>query len=83
MTRPVQIESRVGPDGVLTVTVPLGLEEADVRVRVTVEPLPAANGQPPVDSEWHQFVQETYGSCEGLALERQPQGDYEQREGIE
>ena len=81
MTRPLQIESRVGPDGVLTLRVPLGPEEADARVRVTVEPLPAGAG--PSTDDWHQFVEETYGSCAGLGLERQPQGDFERREDVE
>ena len=82
MTRPIQIESRVGADGVLTLRVPLGPEEADAHVRVTVEPLGpsprSGNG-----ADWHRFVEQPYGSCDGLGLERQPQGDFERREDIE
>jgi hypothetical protein len=35
----VEIKSRVGADGVLTVSVPLGLEEANREVRVIVTPM--------------------------------------------
>ena len=83
MTRPVQIESRVGADGVLTLRVPLGPEEADALVRVTVEPVDAPQPGAIRGAEWQRFVQDTYGSCDGLGLERQPQGDFEQREGLE
>ena len=83
MTRPVQIESRVGADGVLTLRVPLGPDEADARVRVTVEPLDVPPPGAVTGGEWHRFVQETYGSCDGLGLERQPQGDFDEREGVE
>jgi len=83
MTRPVRFESRVGPDGVLSLRVPLGPEEADARVRVTVEPLPADEKPASDDSEWHRFVEATYGSCDGLGLERQPQGEFEKREDLE
>ncbi len=82
MTRPVRFESRAGPDGILSLRVPLGPEGADARVRVTVEPLPGDNPTPD-DAEWHRFVDATYGSCEGLGLERQPQGDFEEREELE
>jgi hypothetical protein len=82
MTSPVQVESRVGPDGVLTVRIPLGPEDAHSRVRVTVEPLPqGATGH--VEPDWSRFVDETYGSCASFGLERQPQGDFETREAIE
>ena len=83
MTRPVQIESRVGPDGVLTLRVPLGPEEADARVKVTVEPLATSTKVHATAPDWHQFVEDTYGSCDGLGLERQAQGDFEQREDVE
>lgn len=34
-------------------------------------------------SDWHQFLRETYGSLRDTPIERQPQGDYEEREPFE
>lgn len=31
---------------------------------------------------WPDFIQQTYGSCAGLGLERREQGDFEPREPI-
>ena len=83
---PVQIESHVGPDGVLTLRVPMGRDQANalVRVTVTVETAPSgAANTGAANADWHRFVDDTYGSCAGLGLERQPQGDFEQRDVIE
>jgi len=79
----VQLQSEVGEDGVLALRVPLGSGEAGHRVIVTIEP--AANGPATSENrkEWHQFIQETYGSCGGLGLERPDQGEIESRESIE
>lgn len=82
MTRPIRIESRVGPDGVLAIRVPLGPEDAHARVRVTVEPIPATAPERH-GTDWSRFVAETYGSCASLGLERQPQGEFEHREALE
>jgi hypothetical protein len=89
--RPIQIESHVGPDGVLTLRVPMGEGQANARVKVTVEAVTSAAGASSsgdgLDSagrqRWHQFVEGTYGSCAGLGIERQPQGEFEQRDVIE
>jgi hypothetical protein len=34
-------------------------------------------------ADWHRFVEQTYGSCAGLGIERPPQGEFEKRENIE
>jgi len=65
----IELKSRVGADGVLKLRVPVGLEEANREVRVTVEsvgqgPDPAADRE-----EWKRFIDETYGSCSDLGLE--------------
>jgi NADH:ubiquinone oxidoreductase subunit len=80
MSQSIEFKSRVGQDGVLDLHVPLGEDEAGTDVLVTIRPLTAASVVPP---DWHGFVEETYGSCDGLGLERQPQGQIEQREPIE
>jgi len=77
----VQLESEVGADGVVELRVPLGVGDAGTRVVVTIEPFP-----PPVSpsisaaSDWHDFVQRTYGSCAGLGLEEPPDLPLEQHD---
>lgn len=77
MTR-IVIDSQVGADGVLHLTLPLGAAEAGQGVRVTVEPLAALNKSA---EEWRQAVLATAGGWQG-DLERPPQSDYEEREPL-
>ena len=78
----VELQSEVGKDGVLSLRIPLGSHEAGHRVKVTIEPI--SNGSDKdTQEEWHKFIEETYGSCAGLGLERPDQGEYESRESIE
>ena len=84
MHETIEFQSRVGQDGVLDLHVPLGNTEAGAEVVVTIRRL-APHAAPPAEdrAEWHRFVEETYGSCAGFGLERQPQGELEKREAIE
>ena len=84
MTDRIEFKSRVNEDGTLDLHVPLGESEAGVDVIVTIRRASPAAPAGAVDpQEWHRFVQETYGSCAGLGLERQPQGEFERRETLE
>ncbi len=75
MTR-MTLSTRVGADGVLHV--PLGANEANREVRVTIEP---AGRTPMSQEEWRAWVRATAGSWQG-ELERSEQGDYEKREPL-
>ncbi len=79
----IQLNSTVGEDGVLSLRVPMGPEDANLEVVVTIRALAGDTEKPekPV-LDWDQFVQSTYGSCEGLGLERPPQGEFEIREQV-
>ena len=79
----IQLHSKVGRDGVLELRVPLGRNEADREVVVTIQSLPG-NGdlKRPDRPDWHTFINQTYGSCAGLGLERHQQGEYEHRDPI-
>lgn len=80
----IQLHSHIGPDGVLTIRVPVDRAEADKDVLVTIQSLTDDDKEQAKDtSDWHQFVKETYGSCAGLGLKRYEQGVLEQREAIE
>lgn len=75
------VHSRVGADGVLHLTVPIGAAEADRVVQVTIEapePKPQSNSD---REEWRQFVLETAGAWQG-ELKRPEQGEYEQRDEL-
>ncbi len=48
------------------------LEEADAV---------SASGKP-VDLDWHQFINETYGSLTDAPIQRGKQGEFEKREAI-
>ena len=77
----IQLESEVGADGVLELRVPLGLGDARTRVVVTIEGLPQAEHHlTSAPSDWHAFVERTYGSCAGLGLEEPPDLPLQQRD---
>lgn len=78
----VQFESEVGGDGFVSLRVPLGAEEANSRVIVTIAPLPTrATAEDQTD--WHEFVRQTYGSCAELGLEEPQDLPLQSREAME
>lgn len=79
MTRTV-LKSRVGADGVLLVSVPLGAADANREVTVTIEP---ATPTPSLtQDQWQDWVMKTAGCITDPAFRRHEQGDYEQREEL-
>jgi hypothetical protein len=77
----IVFHSRIGADGVLRITVPIGKEDADREVRVTIDPAPV--GPPPMTAqEWRDFVLATAGSITDPSFVRQEQGEYEPREEL-
>ena len=79
MTR-IELKSKVGPDGVLDLKVPLGANDANREVLVTVEPAPVSgdgNSKP-----WRAFIEQTYGSCAELGLEEPDDLPLQQRDRL-
>ena len=75
----IVVKSRVDSNGVLQLTLPVGLADANREVQITVEPVgPPAMSQ----EEWRRFIMETAGSWQG-EFERPEQGEYEQRGPLE
>jgi hypothetical protein len=72
------VKSTVSSDGILHLALPVGVEEANREVQVTVEPMPAA---PMSQEEWQQLVLSTGGKWQG-EFQRPEQGDYERREPL-
>lgn len=75
------LQSRVGSDGVLQITVPMGKEDADREVQVTIDP---ARAGPPsmTQEEWRDFILTTAGSITDASFVRHDQGEYEGREEL-
>jgi len=82
MTR-IELRTRIGPDGVLTLNVPAGLSEANREVKVIVEPADVLVGKNAkmTPEEWARFVYETAGAWKG-DLERPEQGVLETRDQL-
>ncbi len=77
-----EFTAQVGADGVLSLTMPLGPEDANTTVRVVVETVERPPSRPPRSrEEWLKFIEATAGKWQG-ELERPPQGDYEQRDEL-
>ena len=72
---PIVLTSKVGSDGVLQLTLPLGAAEANQEVNITVEPLRPTMSQ----EEWRKRVLSTAGSIPDPTFVRHDQGDYEER----
>jgi hypothetical protein len=74
----IVVKSRVGSNGVLQLTLPLGSADADREVQITVEPV----GPPALSpDEWRRGILETAGKWQG-EFEWPEQGEYEQREPL-
>jgi hypothetical protein len=77
MTRLV-VKSKVGSDGMLHLTLPVGMAAADQDVTVTVA---SVQPEPMSQEEWRQFILSTAGKWQG-EFERPAQGEYEEREPL-
>jgi hypothetical protein len=72
------VKSTVSSDGVLHLALPMGIEEANKDVQVTVESaLPVSVTQ----DEWQKLILSTAGKWQG-EFERPERGEYEQREPL-
>ena len=77
--KPIVVHSRIGADGVLQLTVPVGEADAEREVEVTI----ALIGSPPMThEEWDKFVMTTAGSITDPSFLRHQQGQYEGREEL-
>jgi hypothetical protein len=75
----IQTMSHVGPDGVLNLSVPVQVANADVQITMVVETVVASPDDKDRE-EWQRFVAETAGSIQDPTFFRHEQGEYEIRE---
>ena len=72
------IQARVGPNGVLTLSVPFDPADANRDVTVTVrEATPAMSAE-----DWARRVRELGGAIDDPTFEMHPQGEYETRDAF-
>ena len=72
------VKSKVGSDGVLHLTLPVGVEEADKEVQITVEPITPKKVMS--QEEWEAWVDSMAGSITDPTFERPPQLPLEERD---
>ena len=72
------VKSTVSSDGILHLALPMGIEEANKEVKVTVEPVAP---EPMSPAEWQEFILSTAGKWQG-EFERPDQGEYEERKPL-
>jgi hypothetical protein len=76
----LQMQSRVGPDGVLVLSVPVGAENANREVKVIVDSIDEPKTGPKMtQAEWQQFVRSTAGSIDDPTFVRPDQGQLQDR----
>lgn len=77
---PIELLSTVGPDGVLKLSVPVGMDAANREVRITVESLEDDESTSNMSEEaWRQLVKEMAGSITDPTFVRPEQGIDEER----
>jgi hypothetical protein len=74
------VKSRVGSDGVLHLALPVGMEEADKEVQVTVELTTPKKEM--TQEEWEAWVDSMAGSITDPTFIRHPQGELEERDPL-
>jgi hypothetical protein len=77
----IELRTRVGPDGTLTLNVPVGMSEANREVKIVIESTEgrAERSTTMTRDEWARFVAATAGAWKG-DLERPEQGEFEVRD---
>ncbi len=73
----IVVKSKVSSDGILHLSLPLGIAEANTEVNVTVEPVASKNAL--TQAAWQSWVDSMAGTWQG-DFEREPQGELEERE---
>ena len=73
------VEQRLSDQGVLQLTLPLGVDEAGRDVRITIEPVRPKKEITP--EEWREGILATAGCWQG-EFERPPQSNLEEREPL-
>jgi hypothetical protein len=74
----IHTRSHIGPDGLLHLTLPAEVTDAEVDVTVIMQPVAAKI--PMSGQQWRDFVREAAGAWQGGELVRPEQGAFEVRD---
>ncbi len=72
----LHFKARIGPDGVLRLSLPVGIEMAGREVEVVIEPA----GPRMSPEEWRESILESGGRITDPTFRRHEQGEYEERD---
>jgi hypothetical protein len=72
------VHSKVDPDGVLRLTLPIGAIEANHDLQITIE---SAGASSPSAAEYHRWIESVAGQWQG-EFERMPIGEFESRDAL-
>lgn len=81
----ITLRSHVGEDGILQISVPIGMIDVDLEVMVIVQPIvKTESAKTPEELGWPPgFFERTFGAWEGEPLIRGDQGELQEREPLE
>ena len=81
----ITLHSHVGEDGILQLSVPVGMTDVDLEVVVIVQPIVKTEwAKTPEELGWTPgFFERTFGAWEGEPLTREDQGELQEREPLE
>jgi hypothetical protein len=82
MTR-IELKSRVGPDGTVSVRLPPGTAEPNEDVLVTIEPVEPTEQVAMSVDEWRRRIAETAGSITDPTFRRHEQGDLREPDSLD
>lgn len=78
----IKVNSHVGSDGILHLDLPVNVKNAELEVVVTVENV-NYNPKKSEKLDWSpEFFVKTAGAWQGNTLEREAQGEYDNREEL-
>ncbi|MGK7952477.1 MAG: hypothetical protein AB4368_27740 [Xenococcaceae cyanobacterium] len=78
----IKLNSHVGSDGILHLDLPIDIKNAELEVVVTVKNVSSTANNSEKLGWSPNFFAKTAGAWQGEALEREPQGEYDNREEL-
>ena len=78
----IKINSHVGSDGLIQLNIPTDIKDADLEIELTIKNI-ASIDKENIQQEWSSdFFAKTAGAWKGKALERESQGEYDDRKEL-
>ena len=79
-----KLRTHVGEDGILHLDVPVGVHDAEIEVTVTFKAIIPPKAKTPEELGYPPgFFERTFGSLRDEPLEREEQGELQEREPLE